>query len=424
MPPSKKIRAEWESLCAKGVATPGMARHVSVNLGEFMNAFSQKYLGPDGVPAFKLVFGLNGTGKSHLLLSIQRRALDEGHPVVFMPAKDAGLGEDKVRLARSILREMKTRESEDLERGLADVVQASITRRRSACVEQGLDPGVIVREWAEGLRHKQLPTPRIAQFLSDAALAVLNDDLDETTECCAKLFLNDWRPSARVAQGADGQAFLNTVIMLPSLLGLPPLVTLIDEAEGAIEQTRRRRDDFLQLLRNWNDIGGDDDRRSHVTVIALTPNWVEDLSHYEALLQRTDDREFNDQASRASVTIGKRVRFNRYWMSDFFEGTHSDYEALGSAVIDFAHSQLGWERERAESFRPTMRHLAAAAAGRARRDRGIKRPFVKALASRINDAIDGELDWQLESTSAANEALGAAARAIVTADNEDRDGAA
>src|SRR4051812_6312753 len=102
-PSAMKARKAWQQLVASGAATKYVAELMSVGLvDEYVRLFSDKYFGPEAYDTFKLVLGLNGEGKTHFLHCVEARALEMGHVVALVEAKQSGAGESPLGFAREV----------------------------------------------------------------------------------------------------------------------------------------------------------------------------------------------------------------------------------------------------------------------------------------------------------------------------------
>ena len=84
------------------------AHQLRVGLTPFLDAFSEYFLGPEGVgQGFKLVLGANGEGKTHLLLCLREIALQKGHAVALLEPRSSSAGESEFEFAKEILRRLE-----------------------------------------------------------------------------------------------------------------------------------------------------------------------------------------------------------------------------------------------------------------------------------------------------------------------------
>src|SRR5260370_19487415 len=98
-----KARKAWQQLVTSGSATKYVAEMLSVGIDEHVKLFSDRFFGAEGYDTFKLILGLNGEGKTHFLHCIEAPALEMGHVVAFVEAKNAGAAESPFEFAREVM---------------------------------------------------------------------------------------------------------------------------------------------------------------------------------------------------------------------------------------------------------------------------------------------------------------------------------
>lgn len=390
----RALRQAWEQLCSSGTATKTAAHVLKVGIEPYIDAFSERYLGPDGVgQGFKLVLGMNGEGKTHFLLALREAALRAGHVVSFVEPRSSGAIDSEFDFARELLRRM---ECPGVEAGDADelrvlrLVRTAVDRKRARAVEKGLDPEPILAKWASGVRGKDLHPHGLASALATALEAAIADNDEVLREAISKITFEEIAlPKAQAR--TQGSALLRSIPLLVKVLDFLPPVILLDEAEAAVQKKGgARKKEFLQFLRFLNDhvANAAGDREGALVVIACTDEfWPDQFSEYEALRQRLDDPDANSFEERASLSTKARVRKNKLWVRETFPGNESDYDSLGDELIKLAsgvHTDLD-----AAVQTSNARRLGRVASSNSVR-RQVKRNFVKALAGTIERQVIDE----------------------------------
>jgi hypothetical protein len=393
----RALRQAWERLCSSGTATKTAAYLLKVGIEPYIDAFSERYLGPDGLgQGFKLVLGMNGEGKTHFLLALREAALRAGHVVSLVEPRSSGGIDSEFDFARELLRRMECPgidEDDSGELRMLRLVRTAVERKRARAVEKGLDPDAILTRWASGVRMKDLHPHGLASALATALEAAIADDDAKLREAISKITFEEVTLTKAQAR-TQGSALLRSIPLLVKVLDFLPPVILLDEAETAVQRRgSARRKEFLQFLRFLNDhlANAAGDREGALVCIACTDDfWPDQFNEYEALRQRLDDpgaNSYEERQMRADLSTKARVRMNKLWVRETFPGNESDYDLLGDELIKFAsrvHKNLDVAVQTSNA-----RRLGRVASSNSVRQH-VKRNFVKALAGIIEKQIIDE----------------------------------
>ena len=190
--PRALAKAAWDRLATYGSATQTVAQVLAVGIDDYIEAFAREYLGADGSQTFKLILGLNGEGKTHLLRRLERTALERGHVVAFVEARSAGAAESPFSFGREVLKSLKvTPDSESDDHPLAVLLRAAVDQKRQSLVASSLDPEALLPEWADGFRTKNLQTRSVAQAVSEGLQAIIRSDTTRLVTAIQDLSLEE-----------------------------------------------------------------------------------------------------------------------------------------------------------------------------------------------------------------------------------------
>lgn len=382
-------RHAWSRLCSSGTPTREAARALSVGLDEYLDGFSTRYLGPDGGETCKLVLGANGEGKTHFLYCLRERALQQGHLVALVEAKDAGAAISPFTFGVGLIRALEAaspdEEDDDTENPVVRLLRVAVEKRRRTLVNQGLDADRLLPEWAGGFRAKNLQPNDLPRALAEGLKATIDGDVDAAVEASEKITLSHLKLTVQ-QQAVTGAALLTSIGRLPKMLGFQRLVLLVDEAELAIAGGGARRRNFLAFLRFVNDHVAQD---GSIVLIACTDDfWPGVFQDYQALLGRLSDPGYDTERERVSLSTAALVTKQKVWVRETFRGRIEDHVRLGEAILQIgsrAHSELdlGVQHKNVD-------HLARVAASGGVLS-FVKRPFVKALGQLVEEqVVDGK----------------------------------
>ena len=417
----KALRRAWSQLCSSGTASPTIARHLQVGIRPFLDAFENHYLGAGNLgQGTKLVLGMNGEGKTHLLLCLREAALRNGHAVALLDPKTSAVGESAFVFAQEVLHRLETSElqgGDDEEARVPALLKAAVQRKRADLIEKNLDPETVLPRWADGLRGKDLHPFGMAAALADGVEAVIEDDPERLRNAAADIAFEGVAMSKKQAE-VDGARLLQSIPSLVKVLGFESLIILLDEAETAVERkgsTKHR--DFLKFLRFLNDqvANQSDERAPAMVVIGCTDDfWPAQFAEYHALLSRLADPGKDSLDERVGIKPKSLVRLNKVWVRETFRGDEPDYEELGLALVDLA-AKLYPELVRSIQLSNAQRFGRIASSDRVKKQ--VKRNFIKALCQDIESQMSDDAQRVITEKDA-ERALDAAVKAIRQDDAE------
>lgn len=407
------LGSAWNVLCSSGTASPVVARVVNVALQPVEDALVARYLGPAGSGSgLKCLLGGNGEGKSHALYRVHDAALGHDHVSAFVEA--TVLGASSLGLAQAVLRAALCRETAALEDEayLPALFEAAVARKRKALEDEGLDPEVLVVEWAEGFRTKNLPG-WVAEAAADALRAAIAGDRALLRTCAARIGL-EGRKLTKTDAEQLGNELLAALPRLVKALGFRSLVILLDEAETAVTgKSKAKREQFLMLVRFLNDHVANQPNAPAFVLVACTDDfWPKVFQGYHALYTRLVDPGRDRLEDRKNLKPAALAGLSKIWVCETFRGEETEYLTLGDALLDLAarvHPGLDREIQLAN-----VRAFAAVASSNRVR-KSVKRNFIKALCQEIELQLAGG-EQRVIDRSAAEKALDAAAQAILADD--------
>jgi hypothetical protein len=376
----------WGRLCSSGTPTREAARALSVGLEDYLDEFDQRYLGPDGVDACKLVLGANGEGKTHFLYCVRERALERGHLVALVEAKNAGAADSPFTFGVALMRALEVGtvqgDEESDQNPLLRLLEASIERRREILSGQGLEAEELLPEWVTGIRTKNLQPNELPRALADGLNATLQGDIEGAVDAAERLSLEGAKLTKK-QQEVTGAALLKSISRLPKLLGFQRLVLLVDEAELAVEGGgKARRANFLAFLRFVNDHVAQD---GSIVLIACTDDfWPSMFANYAALRSRLADPGCDRLEDRKSLSTKALVTKQKLWVRETFRGRAADHMRLGEAILQIgaiAQPEMNPEVQRENAG------VLAEVAASGEVFGFIKRPYVKALGQLVEEQL-------------------------------------
>lgn len=393
-----KVRRAWHQLVSSGSATKYVTEMLSVGVDEYVRLFSQRFLGADGFDTFKLVLGLNGEGKTHFLHCIEAPALEAGHLVAFVEAKNAGAAESPFEFARELMGCLRVRTGLGSdEQPLLIVLREAVTQQRQRLEERGLDADALLPEWAEGFRTKALQPLSLAQGLAEALDGIISGHSNRCLTGLRQLSLEDVH-IPKGEQNVLGPKILRSITHLPHVLGFRKLVLLIDEAEVAFEGlSQKRRQNLLGFLRFLNDhlVNAED---GAIILVACTDDfWPGMFNQYAALRSRLTDPGHDRPEDRADLTPKALVNKNKLWVRETFRGRQEEYRTLGDAILIVGKRALPSLDIAVQTANATR---LAEIASSDEVNRVVKRPFVKALSQLVETQVGDDAQRRIEEDEA------------------------
>lgn len=299
----------WSRLGATGTAPTEVTSAARVlpsytaGIGPWINRLSNLYLrGSEGQPGlcqntahFKLVLAPYGGGKTHFLITLSARALEDGFAVSYVPCGE-GVSLDRPLDVYHLL--IKNLQLPGNDRpGLYSLIDAVIQSKRREIERQGApDLDFAFRRWIDTIRRGDYAENSFGNVMATALDIVANGG-DQDKGSAAAIWLQG-EPDRLTPRDRDmlhlanigaarrmlfgRELMLSMVKFLPSA-GVHGLVLLLDEAEtsfvqGGLMATLR----MLAAMRVMVDVEG----VPLFHVVSATPDVLDRFDDYPALAQR------------------------------------------------------------------------------------------------------------------------------------------
>jgi hypothetical protein len=384
-----------------GTADQTLAALLSIGLSEYLSAFERRYFSDEGVlQGLKLVLGRNGEGKTHLLYCMREIALRHDVPVSYVEAGTL-TNQPAADFVNRVLERLEVPSDSPDENKMVRLFRDAVARKQKAVLAAGLDPEAIIPAWAEGFRLKPIYPVRVADAVADGLIGAFDNDPARLRNAADKISV----PSnlSGSARENDGVSLLKTLPRLIEMLGYQGLMILVDEAETAISNAAsKRRQSFWAFLRILSDYVANQQNASSMIVIACNDSlWPDKFKEYDALSQRLSDPGIDTWEVRragAQLTPRRLSGLNKIWVRETFAGRIEEYRELGSAIVEMATSV--YPDITVEIQLANVERIAEAASERLV-DATVKRLFVKALATLLEEQVEGELQREITTQEAA-----------------------
>ena len=395
-------RQLWASLAEEGKAPTELkfAGQVlptySVGIGPWIDRIAETYLRDLSRrhAHFKLVIAPYGGGKTHFLMSVGSRALDDGFGVAYVACTRGVSLDSPLDVYRAFMKTLQL--PEDDRPGANRFLHRILEHKMRQIQEAGApDPEAAFALWlaqvsaddypenafgrvmAEALRAQHNPAQASA---GDAALRWLQGDTGTLTkEDLAALRLA--KVPAR-AQGVLGQNLLLSVIRFAKeQAGVQGVVILFDEVETLFNATGKALQRVLSAMRVMIDLpAGISGGIPLLGVFSAVPDVLEQLTRYVALEQRLAVR---------GATFEERNDFAVQIHLDRVGSQEDLLRALGSRLIDVGQTATGHGFDRSVQV-PNVENLARVAAQRSLQV-DARRLFVKTCVNILHlQASEGE----------------------------------
>ena len=272
-------------------------------------------------PHFKLVLAPYGGGKTHFLVALGVRALQENYAVAYVPCGE-GVSLDKpLAIYQELIKRLQLPGRE--EPGLRAFLDATVARKRAEIEGYNVpDVDAAFRVWVATIRRGDYPENAFGRVMA-AALEAVDDGIESDVGAAAVRWLQgdfetlsrsemmDLR-LARVAAGERvrfGRNLFLSLVKFVQQAGVYGLALLMDEVETLFQVQRgtaARR--TLAAMRVFLDVstevyGG----IPLIGVFSATPDVLQDIRQYPALEQRLAVRgasfdQNNDLATQLHLT--------------------------------------------------------------------------------------------------------------------------
>lgn len=344
----------WAVLGAEGKATTDLssARSVmpaySVGIDAWLDRLTRTYLQSlcRKNAHFKIVLAPYGGGKTHFLMSLGTRALDEGFAVAYIACGPGSSLDNPLDLYRNFAKQLQL-PGEGAAPGIRSLVRQIIQRKRAQIQEHEVPyPDAAFERWLLQVRDGQHPENAFGRvmvealksawdpsldMLGDAALRWLQGDLDTLTK--------DERQALRLgnitatARADFGRNLLLSMIRFTREAGVHGVVLLFDEVETLFTARGKALLRVLSAMRVLVDLpSGVPGGVPMLGIFSAVPDVLNELGRYPALQQRlvvvgSSFDEGNDFASQLPLN---RLERQEHLLS-----------AIGVRLIDVGELALG-----------------------------------------------------------------------------------
>jgi hypothetical protein len=300
---SDEIRSAWSKLLESGTPHEDLdvAMHVlpalTVGLDVWIDRLAKRYLQDLSRRGshFKLVVGPYGSGKTHFLLSLASRALQENFAVSFLKCKEGVSLDQPVAFYQEMVRNLRLpgtapiglrpllqavhKSWKDLARNTPDAVYAWETKLE----ELEEQPGAFGRVAAAALRH--IENPSLNREQGKAAFLWLNGEHKDLTRAD--------RESLRLGNVTNAEMRRFGHLLRESLTSFIPnagvhgLVLLVDESESMVTARGKALTYVLNAMRTIIDEQGNEFNRMPMLCVFAAIHDIQDkIQNYQALRSR------------------------------------------------------------------------------------------------------------------------------------------
>jgi hypothetical protein len=298
----------WAVLGAEGKATTdlGNARLVipaySVGIEAWLDRLAQLYLQDlcRKYAHFKVVLAPYGGGKTHFLMSLGARALDEGFAVAYVACGPGSSLDNPLDLYRTFAKQLQL-PGDDALPGIRSLVHQIVRRKRAQMVEHQVpNLDAAFEKWLLQVRDGQHPENAfgrvmiealkaawdpIGDVVGEAAIRWLQGDLDTLTKD-ERQMLRLGNITAR-AKGEFGRNILLAMVRFTREAGAHGVVLLFDEVETLFTARGKSLLRVLSAMRVLLDLpNGVPGGVPMLGVFSAVPDVLNELGRYPALQQR------------------------------------------------------------------------------------------------------------------------------------------
>ncbi len=392
----------WARLATEGKAPTDLTQasqslpSYTVGFGDWIDRLAATYLGDlcRRGAHFKLALAPYGGGKTHFLLALGVRALEENFAVAYVPCSSDVSLDSGLRVYKEFAEQLQLPGRERA--GLPTFLQATVERKIAAIEGHGApDPSAAFQQWTATVRKSDYPENAFGRVmavaleaerggrdsaLGEAAVRWLQGDVGTLTRAeMQELRLNRVPKAGEKRFGRD--LLLSLVRFLPEA-GVFGLVLLFDEVETLFEVSRgQKANRVLAAMRVLLDApSGVRGGLPLLGVFSATPDVLDGLSRYPALEQRlavhgAEFQEGNDLSPQLPL--------------DRVESQETLLEEIGAKLIKMGSIAKGFPFD-FELQRRNARRLAQVASER-NLDVNARRLFVKTWVSLLDfQTRDGE----------------------------------
>lgn len=345
----------WATLGEEGKAPTELTRalHVlpsySVAIGPWLDRLAGRYLQSLCREAahFKLVIAPYGGGKTHFLLALGARALEENFAVAYVPCGEGVSLDSPMDVYKEFVKHLQL--PDEREPGLRRFLKRVVEAKRETIAKHGApDVDMAFRRWVGHIRKEDYPENAFGRVMAAALLGVDDPDASPTGEAAVRWLqgevdtltreeMSELR-LARVPAGNRKQfgrnLLLSSIKFMPEA-GVNGLVLLMDEVETLFTARGKALLRILAAMRVLLDVPtGVPGGLPMFGVFSAVPDVLDQLSKYPALEQRlavhgATFQEGNDLATQIPL--------------EKVESQQTLLAGIGRKLIDVGHLATGHE---------------------------------------------------------------------------------
>ena len=347
-------RRLWATLAATGTAPTDLvsARSTlptySVATGPWLDRLVKCYLADLCLdsPHFKLVIAHYGGGKTHFLMELGDRAIDENYAVAYVPCASGVSLAKPLELFRETVKRIIF-PGDEVCNGIHGLLDRALEAKREDIRRAGApDEEAALDRWIASVRKNQYAENAFGRVIGAALRSANSEDDDPKADAAVRWLQGDIDTLsrreltelrlARMPQsdlerfGRD--MFLSLTNFLPET-GVNGLVLLLDEVETLFTERGKALRRVLSAMRVLIDIAGAQGRLPLFGVFSAVPDIFPQLDNYPALAQRV------------SVKGGTFDEGNDFAMQlplDKMEGQESLLASIGRKLIEVGALATGY----------------------------------------------------------------------------------
>ena len=376
----------------------------SVAIGPWMDRLAERYLQTLCREAahFKLVMAPYGGGKTHFLLALGARALEENFAVAYVPCGEGVSLDSPMDVYKEFVKHLQLPDED--RPGLRRFLNRVVVAKRDAIAKQSApDVDTAFRRWTNHIRKEEYPENAFGRVMAAALLGADDPDASPVGEAAVRWLQGDVDTLtreemtelrlARVPAGNRkqfGRNLLLSVIKFMPEAGVHGLVLLIDEVETLFTARGKALLRVLAAMRVLLDVPtGVPGGLPFLGVFSAVPDVLDQLSKYPALEQRLAVRgatfqEGNDLAIQLPL--------------EKVESQQTLLVGIGRKLIDVGHLATGHEFD--SDLQAANATLLAQIAAERSLDVDARRIYVKTWVNLLNiQSTEGERELGSEELS-------------------------
>jgi P-loop Domain of unknown function (DUF2791) len=400
----------WATLGEEGKAPTELSRasrvlpSYSVAIGPWLDRLARRYLQTLCREAahFKLVMAPYGGGKTHFLLALGARALEENFAVAYVPCGEGVSLDSPMDVYKEFVKHLQL--PDELDPGLRRFLKRVVRAKREAITKHGApDVDVALRRWISHIRKQDYPENAFGRVMAAALMSVEDPDaspigeaavrwLQGDVDALTKEEMSELRLARVPASNRKqlGRNLLLSIIKFMPEAGVHGLVLLMDEVETLFTARGKALLRILAAMRVLVDVPtGVSGGLPMLGVFSAVPDVLDQLPKYPALEQRLAVRgatfqEGNDLAIQLPL---EKVESQQTLLAE-----------IGRKLIDVGHLATG--HKFTSDLQAANAALLAQIAAERNLDVDARRIYVKTWVNLLNiQSIEGERELGSEELS-------------------------